>query len=73
MEHDRDDLAVGRRIFRPVFVLWGAAGIPAAGGPLDQWIGTFAPQAEGRAIDAGHFVAEENPEATLEALMPFLA
>jgi len=73
VEHDRDDLAVGKRIPCPVFVLWGAAGIPAAGGPLDQWIRTFAPQAEGRAIDAGHFVAEENPEATLAALKPFLA
>ncbi len=40
--------------------------------PLDIWRRTFAPQAEGTVIDSGHFVAEENPEATLEALQAFL-
>ncbi len=73
VEHDRADLAMGKRIFCPVSIIWGSAGIPAAGGPLNQWIASFAPQAEGRAVDAGHFVAEENPAATLETLLPFLA
>ncbi len=73
VEHDRADLAMTKRIFCPVYVLWGTRGIPAAGGPLNQWIRTFAPRAEGKAIDAGHFVAEENPQATLDALLPFLS
>ena len=49
------------------------AGIPAAGSsPLDTWHAGLAPQATGIAVDAGHFVAEENPQATLDALLPFL-
>jgi haloacetate dehalogenase len=70
--HDRLDLEAKKTITCPTFVLWGSAGIPAAGGPLGQWRETFAPEAQGQAIDAGHFVAEENPEASLKALMPFL-
>jgi hypothetical protein len=27
---------------------------------------------EGKAIDCGHFLAEENPDDTLAALLPFL-
>lgn len=71
--HDRADLEAGRTIACPTLVLWGAAGIPAAtSSPLGVWRRTFAPQAEGRAIDSGHFLPEENPGATLEALLAFL-
>ncbi|MBP7002114.1 MAG: alpha/beta hydrolase [Amaricoccus sp.] len=74
VDHDRSDLAAGRRIACPVLVLWGAAGIPAASGsPLDVWRATFAPHAEGTGIEAGHFLPEEAPQATLAALLPFLA
>ena len=70
---DRTDLAAGTRIVCPTHVVWGAAGIPAAGSsPLDTWHAGLAPQATGEAVDAGHFVAEENPQATLAALLPFL-
>eukprot|EP00123_Amoebidium_parasiticum_P021322 comp65474_c0_seq1/m.47996 comp65474_c0_seq1/g.47996 ORF comp65474_c0_seq1/g.47996 comp65474_c0_seq1/m.47996 type:complete len:310 (-) comp65474_c0_seq1:68-997(-) len=73
VEYDRLDIAAGNKISCPTFVIWGAAGIPAAGAsPLDIWRSTFAPNAEGEAVDAGHFVPEENPEATVEALRRFL-
>lgn len=73
-EHDRIDLAAGKRILCPVLALWGDAGIPGKGAsPLDLWRATFAPQAQGQAIDGGHFLPEENPAATLAALTPFLA
>lgn len=73
-EHDRIDLAAGKRILCPVLALWGDAGIPGKGAsPLDLWRATFAPQAQGQAIDSGHFLPEENPAATLAALTPFLA
>lgn len=39
---------------------------------LDAWRRTFAPKAQGVEIDSGHFMAEENPEATLAALRDFL-
>jgi haloacetate dehalogenase len=73
LAQDREDKAAGKTIDCPVAVIWGAAGIPAAGAsPLDAWRETFAPKAVGEAVDAGHFLAEENPQATLAALLPFL-
>lgn len=72
LEHDGADIAAGRQIACPLLALWGTSGIaPGAGSPLDVWR-RWAPQAEGQGISAGHFLAEENPEATLAALMPFL-
>ena len=53
-------------------IFCGEAGIPAAGGPLKQWRETFAPQAEGSALNCGHFTPEEDPDGTLAALLPFL-
>ena len=71
-EHDRLSLAKGETIDCPVLVLWGDAGIPASGAsPLDAWK-AFAPHASGAAISSGHFLAEENPAATLAALEAFL-
>lgn len=56
----------------PTYILWGTAGIPASGGPLQQWRETFAPQAQGHALDCGHFTPEEDPDGTLAALLPFM-
>lgn len=71
---DQADRDACRVIDAPVLVLWGGAGIPAASSsPLEAWRTTFAPKAEGAAVDAGHFVAEENPQDTLRHLLPFLA
>jgi haloacetate dehalogenase len=59
-------------------VLWGGGGI-AAGGvaptgetPLDTWR-QWANDVRGAPIDSGHFLAEENPDATAAALGEFLA
>ena len=40
--------------------------------PLEVWRRTFAPKVTGIGVTSGHFVAEENPGATLEALQAFL-
>ncbi|WP_343232377.1 hypothetical protein [Microvirga terricola] len=40
--------------------------------PLDVWRQSFAPSITGLGVSSGHFVAEENPGATLEALQEFL-
>lgn len=72
-EADEASRAKGETIACPVLVLWGGSGIPASGtSPLDVWRG-FAPGAAGQAIESGHFLAEENPVATLAALERFLA
>ena len=72
LDHDRAARDAGQTIQCPTYILWGNAGIPAAGGPLKQWRETFAPQAEGSALDCGHFTLEEDPDGTLAALLPFL-
>lgn len=68
---DAEDRAAGRRIGPPVLALWGGAGIPAQGAsPLDVWR-RWADDVRGRAIEAGHFLPEENPDATADALLCF--
>ena len=69
--HDKADRDAGKKIVVPLLVLWGAAGrIPAAGSPLDTWR-NWANNVSGQAIDSGHFLAEENPDATTAALLAF--
>jgi haloacetate dehalogenase len=69
---DEADLAAGRRIACPVLALWGAAGFPSeTGGPLEIWR-NWAEDVRGVAVESGHFACEENPDATLQALLPFL-
>jgi haloacetate dehalogenase len=69
---DDADVIAGRKIECPTLVLWGTRGIPSEiDSPLDVWR-RWARHVEGRAIDSGHFLAEENPDDTLAALLPFL-
>jgi haloacetate dehalogenase len=73
LANDRADVAAGRKITCPTQVLWGAKGIVGAHfRPLETWRDLVA-EPTGEAIDAGHFIPEENPGATLRALLPFLA
>ena len=69
---DEADVAAGRKIACPTLALWGTAGIPSeTDGPLDTWR-KWCVDVTGQGIASGHFVAEENPEETLNALLPFL-
>jgi haloacetate dehalogenase len=71
--HDSEDEAAGRKIVAPLLALWGAKGIPSQGeSPLDIWR-RWAPKAQGRALNGGHFLPEENPADTIAALIDFLA
>jgi haloacetate dehalogenase len=75
---DRADLDAGKKITIPVLALWGDAGIAsatpgiasAAGTPLDTWK-IWASNVSGHPIDSGHFLPEENPQATAKALLDF--
>lgn len=70
---DAEDLAAERRIGSPLLALWGASGFPAKGrGPLDVWR-EWADDVSGAAVESGHFLAEENPRATADALLAFFA
>jgi haloacetate dehalogenase len=70
--YDEADQKAGRKIEVPLLVLWGTQGIPTGGvSPLDVWR-EWASDVRGEAIDCGHFLPEENPQATLAALLAFL-
>jgi haloacetate dehalogenase len=66
---DEADLAAGRKITCPTFVLWARSYL--AGDPLEVWKG-WCTDVSGASVDSGHFLAEENPQDTLAAVVPFL-
>jgi len=71
--HDREDRVAGNRILSPLRVLWGAEG---AVGQCFDVLGLWRPLAEtvsGRALDCGHYIAEELPEVLLDEITAFLA
>jgi haloacetate dehalogenase len=73
LEHDAADVAAGRKVRCPLFVLWGERGVVhRLFAPLADW-SEVATDVRGRALPCGHYLAEELPDATLEALEPFLA
>ena len=68
---DEADQAAGRKIAAPLLALWGGTGIPARGeSPLEVWR-RWAITVSGQAISGGHFLPEEAPQATTEALAAF--
>jgi haloacetate dehalogenase len=70
LDHDRADLA--RRIEAPLLALWGAKGAMARNYDVLATWRERARNVAGRAIDCGHFLPEEAPDATLAALFDFL-
>ena len=54
-------------------MLWGSDYLGRGGAnPLEVWK-TWCTNVAGAEVKSGHFLAEENPQATLAALVPFLA
>lgn len=73
LEHDEVDAAAGRRVECPMLLLWGAEGfVGRAYDVLGVW-NKYASDVRGLALGCGHFLAEEEPDATLAALGDFLA
>jgi hypothetical protein len=70
LELDDADLAAGRKLACPTFVLWGSAYL---GGPnrIEAWP-AWCTTVSGVAVKAKHSLAEEKPQAWLAALVPFL-
>jgi haloacetate dehalogenase len=71
--HDEEDEARGRRISCPLFVLWGERGQvgPYFEHPLAVWR-DYGTTVTGRALPGGHFLPEELPGETYEAIRAFL-
>lgn len=72
LDHDRASREAGDRIECPVLALWGDASGTVSFDPLDVW-GRWAESVEGRGLSCGHFLMEEAPARTFEALDAFLA
>lgn len=72
---DQASRDAGERITVPVHVLWASSYLTATKGefdPLELWRG-WADIVTGTEVDSGHFLAEENPDATVAAILAFLA
>ncbi len=70
LEHDRADL--GSKIACPLQILWGSRSVVGKlFHPLKDW-GEKAGAVNGMAIEGGHFLPEEAPEAVLLAVKEFL-
>ncbi len=72
LEHDRSDVAAGKKIDTPIHVLWGAKGV------VQQCFDVLALWRErvnhvsGMAVDSGHYIPEENPAIVLSEALAFL-
>ncbi|NEW90051.1 alpha/beta hydrolase [Rhodopseudomonas sp. WA056] len=72
-EHDKADVEAGNKIEVPMLALWGDAGIAqSAATPLDTWK-NWAKDVQGGPVDSGHFLTEEAPDQTAEALLKFFS
>lgn len=71
LDHDRADR--GRRLTMPMLLLWGKRSSQGSGYDVLTVWRDHAENVHGRAIDSGHFLPEEAPDETYEALRDFFA
>ncbi|MDD2177697.1 alpha/beta hydrolase [Acidovorax sp. D2M1] len=70
--HDRADRDAGRQLPMPLLALWGEQGVVhQCFEPLAEWQ-RVAADVRGHALPCGHYIAEEAPDALLDAALPFL-
>jgi len=70
LEHDRADL--DREVACPVLALWGESGLMERHFDVPGTWRERCARVRGRRLACGHFLAEEAPRETLEALAAFL-
>jgi len=71
--HDREDIAVGKKLVMPTMVLWGEEGvIHQCFKPLREWQ-AIAKDVVGEPVPCGHYISEEAPEILLQKIIPFLS
>jgi len=69
---DAEDRKAGRQIVCPMLALWGAERKHGfVNKPLETWR-PWCPHVTGGPVVSGHFLPEEAPSDTLEAMLPFL-
>lgn len=73
LEHDQADLDAGVGLECPVLALWGGKGfVGSRYDVLAEWR-KWAGEVQGHALPCGHYLPEEAPEQTLDALLEFFA
>lgn len=71
LEHDRSDIAAGRKLAQPLRVLWGEHGVVGrCFDVLAQW-SRRADDVSGRPLPCGHYIPEEAPLHLLAEALPF--
>lgn len=71
LEHDRQDRAAGRRLAQPLRVLWGSHGTVGRCFDVLRLWREVAEHVDGRALEAGHYLAEECPDEVLREALHF--
>src|SRR5438034_550067 len=70
---DEEDLKAGRKITCPVLAIWGDRGRSHKRRQVLETWRRWAVDVQGEGLPCGHFLAEEAPEATQNALQQFFA
>jgi len=71
LEHDRADVAAGRRLAQPLRVLWGERGVVGSCFDVLALWRERADHVSGRALPAGHYIAEEAAGPLLDEALDF--
>jgi haloacetate dehalogenase len=73
LQHDRASRAAGHKIACDLLVLWGARGVvQRLFKPLELWQAQCAGRVSGAALPCGHFLPEELPDETADAVLAHL-
>lgn len=71
LEHDREDIAAGKKLSCPLRVLWGLEGaVGQCFNPLMEWR-KVASSVEGEGLESGHYIPEEAPDLLMENVNDF--
>jgi haloacetate dehalogenase len=71
---DEADENAGRKVECPVLTLWGGKGtVGKLWDVLEVWAQHARAPVQGRALNSGHYLAEEQPEEVLQELLRFFA
>ena len=70
--HEEEDRCEARKVECPLLALWGGRGVMERTYDVDEVWREYADDVRGKPIDAGHFLAEERPEETMQELRKFL-
>ncbi len=74
LEHDRESRAHGDKVRCDMLVLWGERGVVnRLFDPMALWQAQCSGIVRGHAMASGHFIPEEQPQATADALLQFFS